>query len=51
MFSPDTFPVPIDVVGLYPKIPHKEGLEALEEALEKREDKSIPTLYNNNHLK
>ena len=28
----------IDVVGLYPNIPHKEGLEAIRKALDKRED-------------
>ena len=30
---------------LYPNIPHKEGLKALEEALEGREDKSVPTTF------
>ena len=33
----------VDVVGLYPSIPHEEGLEALREALERREDKAIST--------
>ena len=33
----------VDVVGLYPSIPHEEGLEALREALEHREDKTIST--------
>ena len=33
----------IDVVGLYPNIPHEEGLEALRKALDGREDKSIST--------
>ena len=33
----------IDVVGLYPNIPHDDGLAAIREALEKREDKSIST--------
>ena len=33
----------IDVVGLYPNIPHKEGLEAIRKALNKREDQSIST--------
>ena len=32
-----------DVVGLYPSIPHKAGLQALKNALEKREQKHIPT--------
>ena len=33
----------IDVVGLYPDIPHEGGLTAIKEALDKREDKSIST--------
>ena len=33
----------IDVVGLYPNIPHEEGLSALKDALNTREDKSVPT--------
>ena len=33
----------IDVVGLYPNIPHKDGLEALKLALDSREDKNIST--------
>ena len=44
-FSPDTFPVSIDVVGLYPNIPHEEGLIALEQALDGRIDKTIPTKF------
>ena len=32
-----------DVVGLYPSIPYKAGLKALKNALEKREQKHIPT--------
>ena len=32
-----------DVVGLYPRIPHKAGLSALKEALDKRTRKEIPT--------
>ena len=49
-FKECTFPVSIDVVGLYPNIPHEEGLSALRNALEKREDKSVPTdlLVENN---
>ena len=35
--------VTADVVGLYPSIPHNVGLRALKEALEKREQKKIPT--------
>ena len=33
----------VDVVGLYPSIPHKDGLEALHLALSNREDKSVST--------
>jgi len=32
-----------DVVGLYPSIPHKDGLDALRDALNGREDKSTST--------
>ena len=33
----------IDVVGLYPNIPHKEGLESTRKVLNKREDQTIST--------
>ena len=33
----------VDVVGLYPNIPHDEGLEALRSALDSRKDQSIST--------
>ena len=33
----------IDVVGLYPSIPHDQGLEAMKKALEGRMDKSVST--------
>ena len=33
----------MDVVGLYPSIPHELGLKVLEEALEKRKSKQIST--------
>ena len=33
----------MDVVGLYPNIPHQLGLSAMKKALDKREDKSIST--------
>ena len=33
----------IDVVGLYPSIPHGAGLQAMKKALEGREDKSVST--------
>ena len=35
--------VTTDVVGLYPSIPHADGLGALSAKLEEREDKSIAT--------
>ena len=39
----NSFLVTADVVGLYPSIPHNDRLRALKEALEKREQKKIPT--------
>ena len=33
----------IDLVGLYPNIPHKEGLETIRKALDKQEDQTIST--------
>ena len=35
--------VTADVVGLYPSIPHEVDLRALREALNKRDEKTIPT--------
>ena len=35
--------VAVDVIGLYPHIPHNEGLAAIRTALNKREDHKIPT--------
>ena len=35
--------VTADVVGLYPSIPHEDGLEALYTKLEEQEDKRIAT--------
>ena len=35
-------PLP-DVVGLYPNIPHEEGLIAIRKALDTRKDKTIST--------
>ena len=41
---PDDFIlITIDVAGLYPNIPHKEGLEGIRKALNKREDQTIST--------
>ena len=37
--------VSIDVSGLYTNIPQSEGLDAVHDALEEREDKSIPSSY------
>ena len=39
------FPVSIDVTGLYSNIPHQEGLDCLKEALDTREDQSVPTSF------
>ena len=39
----DLFFCTIDVVGLYPNIPHDEGLKAVRNALDSREDKTIST--------
>ena len=33
----------VDVVGLYPSIPHGEGLEAIREALDRRENPNVAT--------
>ena len=35
--------VTADVVGLYPSIPHQAGLEALREALDKKQTHKVPT--------
>ena len=35
--------VTVDVVGLYPSIPHQDGLDTLSIKLKQREDKKIPT--------
>ena len=34
-----------DVVGLYNNIPHDEGMQSMEESLEKRNNPEIPTDY------
>ena len=39
----NTILVTIDVCSLYTNIPHKDGIRATTRALEKREDKSVPT--------
>ena len=46
--SMETFPegailVSLDAVGLYPHIPHAEGLEAIRHALNERENQETPT--------
>ena len=40
-FADDFIHYTIDAVGLYPNIPHKEGLETIRKALDKREDETI----------
>ena len=37
--------VTANMVGLYPSIPHQDGLEALSIKLEQREDKIVPATY------
>ena len=37
----DTILCTIDVVGLYPNIPHEDGLVAMRKALDEREDKTV----------
>ena len=39
----DSILVSFDVVGLYPHIPHEEGLETMKKYLDQRQDKSIST--------
>ena len=41
----DTFPVSIDVVGLYSNIPHNEAIKSMTDALNTRKDQTIPTLF------
>ena len=33
----------IDVVGLYPNIPHEEGLQAMRKLLDTRQNPKVPT--------
>jgi hypothetical protein len=40
---PNSFPVSIDVVGLYSNIPSEEGITAMRRALNTKEDKTITT--------
>jgi hypothetical protein len=40
---PNSFPVSIDVVGLYSNIPTEEGIAAMRRALDTRQDKTIAT--------
>ena len=42
--------VTADFVGLYPSIPHNEGLEVLKKQLDKFYEKSIPTESLVNHI-
>ena len=41
--SQDALLETVDVVGLYPSIPHEAGLKALKEARGKRENRNIAT--------
>ncbi|MEO0684792.1 MAG: hypothetical protein AAFY76_07015, partial [Cyanobacteria bacterium J06649_11] len=41
--SKDVMLCTVDVVGLYPSIPHKDGLEAIRSALDQREEKTVST--------
>ena len=40
--SEDSFLVTVDVVGLYPSIPHKEGISALKSKLDEQSSSKIP---------
>jgi hypothetical protein len=40
---PDSFPVSIDMVGLYSNIPTEEGIAAMRRALDTRKDKIVTT--------
>ena len=40
---PNSFPVSIDVVGLYSNIPTEEGISAMRRALDTRNDKTVTT--------
>ena len=42
---PTAIPVTMDVAALYPSVPHEEGPDNLDQALEKRQNKSVPTSY------
>ena len=39
-----TLPVSLDVVGLYPHIPHDESLQVMKKYLDKREDESVTSV-------
>ena len=45
VLSPNTILFTMDVIGLFTNIPHNEGLMTLEDELEKRENKEIPTNF------
>ena len=47
----DAKPISIDIRSVYSNIPLQEGLDAFEEALESRTDKSIPTEFVMNLVK
>ena len=44
--QPDgTIPVTLDISGMYTNVPWEEGKEAFKEALDHRDDQSIPTSF------
>ena len=41
---PGTIPVTLDISGMYNNVPWTDGMTALEEAMDRRENQAIPTL-------
>ena len=41
----DTFPVTIDVVGLYSNIPHENAIKSMTDALNTKTDQTISTMF------
>ena len=42
-FGPNTLLATFDVIGLFTNMIHQEGLKAIHDALDKRENKEVPT--------
>jgi hypothetical protein len=42
---PNSFPISVDVVGLYTNIPHNEGIESLKSALNKRKNREVSSTF------